>query len=290
METRSNILLVAIVGALLIAGLLAFTYYLAVGTGSYDARYEIRFSKSVSGLEKGVAVTMSGVTVGRVSSIRLDPRNPGDSLVVVALDEDLPLRSGARADISRSLMDGTAELVLIPSSKGALINPEGRETGVIASVAGSRSRDPAREAMDVTGKLDEAVRSLDASGQKKVAEMLAETADRTARWERAVSNFAEGISSRKLNRAASKMAKAGEAADKLGRSVESSRDDVVRLRSDIREFGDGARDFGESVEAKRGSVKKASRQLQGANKTVREARDGVSSVTGAVDKVLPEDR
>lgn len=45
METRSNILLVAIVGALLIAGLLAFSYYLAVGTESFDARYEIRFSR-----------------------------------------------------------------------------------------------------------------------------------------------------------------------------------------------------------------------------------------------------
>lgn len=290
METRSNILLVAIVGGLLIAGLLAFIYYLAFGAGSYDANYEIRFSKSVSGLEQGAPVTMSGVAVGRVSSIRLDPRNPGDSLVTVAVDEDVPLRSGVRADISRSLMDGSAELFLIPSSEGVLINPKGRDIGVIASVAGSPSRDPAREAMDVTAKLDEAVRSLDGSGQKKVAETLAETANRTAAWERAVSKFAQGIPSRQLERAASSIADARDGADKLQRSVESSRDDVARLRSGIREFGNGAGNFADSVEARRTSVKKASKQMQNADKTVREARDGVSNARDAVEKLLPEDR
>ena len=290
METRSNILLVAIVGGLLIAGLLAFAYYLAFGSGSYDADYEIRFSESVSGLEEGAAVTMSGVTVGRVSSIRLDPRNPGDSLVTVSLDEDLPLRSGMRADISRSLMDGSAELFLVPSSEGILINPKGREVGVIASVAGSRSRDPASEAMDVTAKLDQAVRSLDASGQKKVAETLAETADRTAGWERAVSKFGEGVSARKLERAASGIAEVGHGVGKLQRSVETSRDDVARLRSDIREFGNGAGNFADSVEAERNSVQRASKQVQNVDKTVREVREGVSSVKDSIEKVLPEDQ
>ncbi|HVM23014.1 MAG TPA: MlaD family protein [Sphingomicrobium sp.] len=290
METRSNILLVAMVGGLLIAGLLAFTYYLAFGTGSYDARYDIRFRKSVSGLEQGGAVTLSGVTVGRVSSIRLDPRNPGDSLVTVALDEELPIRSGVRADISRSLMDGSAQLFLIPSSEGILVNPKGRENGVIAAVGGSRSRDPAREAMDVTAKLDQAVRSLDSSGQKKVAETLAEAAGRTAGWERAVSDFADGISLRNLERAALSIADVGDGAERLQRTVESSRDDVVRLRSEIREFGNGARDFAETVEAQRDSVRKASRQLQGVNKAVQEAGDGISSVRDTVEKGLPEDR
>lgn len=290
METRSNILLVAIVGGLLVAGLLVFIYYLAVGSGSYDAEYEIRFSKSVSGLEQGAPVTMSGVTVGRVSSIRLDPRNPGDTLIVVTLDEDLPLRSGVHADISRSLMDGSAELFLVPSSEGILINPKGREVGVIASVAGSRSRDPASEAMDVTAKLDQAVRSLDASGQKKVAETLAETADRTAGWERAVSKFGEGVSARKLERAASGIAEVGHGVGKLQRSVETSRDDVARLRSDIREFGNGAGNFADSVEAERNSVQRASKQVQNVDKTVREVREGVSSVKDSIEKVLPEDQ
>lgn len=96
METRSNVLLVAIVGGLLFAALLAFTYYLAMGTGSFAARYEIRFSKSVSGLTEGAPVEMQGVTVGRVERIALDPGIPGLTRVRVAIDEDLPLRRGVR--------------------------------------------------------------------------------------------------------------------------------------------------------------------------------------------------
>lgn len=139
---------------------------------------------------------MSGVTVERVSSIRLDPRNPGDSLVTVSLDEDVPIRSAVRADIA----DGRNRRTLpYPFVAGHPDPPEGRRDRSDRIRRRLPSREPAREAMDVTGKLDQADRSLDASGQKMVAETLAETADRTVRWERAVSIFAEGISSQKLN-------------------------------------------------------------------------------------------
>lgn len=120
--------------------------------------------------------------------------------------------------------------------------------------------------------------------------MLAQTAGRTAGWGRAASNFAGRISSRQVNRAASSIADTSEAADKLRRSVESSRDDVARLRSDIREFGQGAGDFADSIEGQRVGVQNASKRVQESHKTVREARTGVLGVREAVEKVLPEDQ
>lgn len=284
METRSNILLVAIVGGLLLAGLLAFTYYLGVGTGSYDARYEIRFSKSVSGLTEGAPVAMQGVTVGRVETIELDPQDPGSTRVIVAINEDLPLHRGVRADISRALMDGSASLILLPSRDGPLINPQGDELGRIVSVGGTRDRDPAVQAMSIVGELDRAADSLDAEGQTKISRSIARTVDRTAAWEQDVSRFFDGFPKKKIKNAARGMSDASEAAERLNRSMQSADEDIAKVRGDIRDFGSGAAKFGRDVDAARPGVRSASEKLKKTDDGVRSLRRKVETTT---DKVQP---
>ena len=291
METRSNLKLVAAVTGLLLFGMMMFIYFLSGAAGSFDANYQIRFSKSVSGLEAGSAVTMSGVPVGKVTAISIDRDNPGSALITVALDEELPIRQGVRADISRSLMDGDAALVLLPSSEGPLVNPGKRgEMGRIASVADNGNSDPTREAMQVARKLDDAVNGLDAEGRAKIDKSLTKTADHTADWEAAVLRFTKAIPTQNVTRMASDVADLGKGADRLRLSVDSSANDVAKMRSEIREFGARADSVARSFNEARPSIQATSRDLREASATVKKIGGSVSDANDAVNEALPDNR
>ena len=285
METRSNILLVAFVGGLLFAALLAFTYYLAMGTGSFGARYEIRFSKSVSGLNEGAPVEMQGVTVGRVELIELDTQNPGSTRVIVAVDEELPLRQGVRADISRAFMDCSASIVLLPSSDGPLINSEGKRLARIESVAGGRNRDPSAEALEVAGKLDKAVESLDSEGQARISQRIAETVEETAGWERGVAGFFGGFPKQEVRDAADGMSRASETAERLNGSMHSAYEDIDKVRGDIRDLGDEAQKAADAIALARPSARSMARQSREARETVSRARSTIGDVKNQVEPV-----
>lgn len=287
METRSNILLVAIVGGLLIAALLAFIYYLGGGTGSFSARYEIRFSKSVSGLTEGAPVAMQGVTVGRVESIGLDPQNPGSTRVIIAIKKDLPVHRGVRADISRAFMDGSATIMLLPSTDGPLINPERKDLARIESVGGGRNRDPATEALEAADQLDKAVESLDAEGQARISQGIGRTVGQTAGWERGVSRFFDGFPKQKIKSAARGMSNASETAERLNRSMQSADDDIAKVRGQIRDFANGADKFANSLDEARPAVREVSDDLRQARRPVRHVAD---AVRGVQDKVEGLDR
>lgn len=291
METRSNVKLVVAVVGLLFAGLMLFTYYLSGAAGSFEALYQIRFGKSVSGLKAGSTVTMSGVPVGMIKSISIDQQNPGAVLITVALDEELPIHQGVKADVNRSLMNGDAGLVLLASSEGPLVNPTKRgEMGRIASMAAHENGDPAQGAMQIARKLDEAVDGFDADGQAKIGTALAGTVDRTAGWERSVSRFTGAIPTRKVKRIASDVAGAGEAADRLRRSIESSDNDIAQVRSEIRKFGAGADRVARSLKEARPGVQAVSRDIRETKRTISDVRSGVSDVKERVDEALPGNR
>ncbi len=79
------VLIVTLLGAL-------FVYWYS-DTGehrSYD-RYEIYFTGSVSGLDKGAAVRYLGVGVGRVIDLRIDPRDSSRVEVIVDIDSRTPI-------------------------------------------------------------------------------------------------------------------------------------------------------------------------------------------------------
>lgn len=284
METRSNILLVAIVGGLLFAALLAFTYYLAMGTGSFDAHYEIRFSKSVSGLAKGSPVEMQGVTVGRVQSIALDAQRPGYTLVTVEIDEGLPLHRGVRADISRAFIDGSASIMLLPSLHGPLINPGKDNVGRIEPVGG-HTQDPAAEAMDVVGKLDSVVQSLDAEGQARITRGIAGAVEQTADLEQDVSDFLDGFSKKQIRSVARGLSDAGATAGRLQGSMQHAHKDIAKVRHDVGRFGAGAERFANTVADLRPGARSMSDKLKKSDKPVREIRLSVGRVEGKIEPV-----
>ena len=93
----------AAVGAfVLLIGLAAavFVYWYSDSRDHQDYdRYEIYFTGSVSGLDKGAAVRYLGVGVGRVVNIRIDPRDSGRVQVVVDIDTTTPVSTHTVAQL-----------------------------------------------------------------------------------------------------------------------------------------------------------------------------------------------
>jgi phospholipid/cholesterol/gamma-HCH transport system substrate-binding protein len=63
-------------------------------------RYEVYFEGSVSGLERGAQVRYLGVDVGRVYSMRIDPRDSSRVQVLVDVDSTAPVSAKTVAELS----------------------------------------------------------------------------------------------------------------------------------------------------------------------------------------------
>ena len=99
METRSNYVMVGAVTAALLAGVLFFIVWLAGLSNKQTKCYDVYFSQAVGGLNKGSAVTFSGVPVGQVQKISLLPNRPEFVWVRIEVDEQTPVLQGTTAQI-----------------------------------------------------------------------------------------------------------------------------------------------------------------------------------------------
>jgi phospholipid/cholesterol/gamma-HCH transport system substrate-binding protein len=87
------VLIVSLLGALFV-----YWYSDSREHRSYN-RYEVYFTGSVSGLDRGAAVRYLGVGVGRVVEMRLDPRSTNRVQVVVDIDATTPITDNTVAEL-----------------------------------------------------------------------------------------------------------------------------------------------------------------------------------------------
>src|SRR6202007_1763784 len=80
---------------------------------NYD-RYDIYFTGSVSGLEKGAAVRYLGVPVGRVNDLRIDPRDSSRAEGIVDVDSPPPISEQTVAELA---LQGVTALLYIDLSE-----------------------------------------------------------------------------------------------------------------------------------------------------------------------------
>lgn len=113
METRANYLLVGTFVLALTVGLVVFVVWLAkFEFDTVYARYDIRFTGSVTGLQTGSPVRYSGVRVGEVIDIRLDPDRPEEVLVTIEVDAQTPIRSDTVATLEIEGLTGGLYVLL----------------------------------------------------------------------------------------------------------------------------------------------------------------------------------
>jgi phospholipid/cholesterol/gamma-HCH transport system substrate-binding protein len=117
METRSNHLLVGTVVMAMLIAVVVFIIWLSQAAGDTDKEYDIFFKQAVDGLAQGSAVTFSGVPVGQVRSINLEPRTPEFVRVRVAVKETTPVLVGTTATIKGVGFTGVSQIQLDPPAQ-----------------------------------------------------------------------------------------------------------------------------------------------------------------------------
>ena len=91
----------------------AFFFVWLAGTGHRDdVLYRIHFGQSVSGLSKGDAVKFSGVDIGTVEAMALDPSDPQRVEVDVKLRKDAPVKTDTKATLKLKGITGVVYIEL----------------------------------------------------------------------------------------------------------------------------------------------------------------------------------
>jgi phospholipid/cholesterol/gamma-HCH transport system substrate-binding protein len=140
METRANYLMVGVFVLALAIGLVGFVVWF--GKFQFDrqfTRYDILVEGSVTGLNLGGPVRYSGVRVGEVIDIRLEPERPHIVRVTVEVNADTPVREDTVASLELEGLTGGLYVLLSSGSDEAarLLPKEGEKLAVIASRASS---------------------------------------------------------------------------------------------------------------------------------------------------------
>jgi phospholipid/cholesterol/gamma-HCH transport system substrate-binding protein len=121
METRAHHLAVGIFVLVLIAALAGFVVWISKfnGTAQTYAYYTIRFGEDVTGLSVDGPVRYRGVTVGRVTDIRIDPDNPIFVRVTIQVTPDTPVVTDTVASLEAQGITGVLYVLLKGGTQGA---------------------------------------------------------------------------------------------------------------------------------------------------------------------------
>jgi len=136
METRANYVLVGGFVLLLLTGLAVFVLWFAkLQFETEFARYDVHFGGTVTGLNEGSPVRFSGVRVGEVIDIRLDPEEPSQVLVTIEVDAATPVREDTRASLEIEGLTGARYVLLKGGSRDspALVSQPGQKRAMIPS-------------------------------------------------------------------------------------------------------------------------------------------------------------
>lgn len=113
METRAHHVLIGLFTVIVVAGALLFGLFLAKSSVDSEFKdYEVVFNEAVSGLSKGSSVQYSGIKVGDVISLRLDPQDPRRVLARIRLAGDTPVKEDTQAKLALAGITGTSIIQL----------------------------------------------------------------------------------------------------------------------------------------------------------------------------------
>ncbi|WP_085723512.1 MlaD family protein [Pseudomonas sp. R37(2017)] len=113
METRAHHVLIGLFTVMVVTAALLFGLWLAKSSVDTEFKdYEVVFNEAVSGLSKGSSVQYSGIKVGDVISLRLDPKDPRRVLARIRLAGDTPVKEDTQAKLALTGVTGTSIIQL----------------------------------------------------------------------------------------------------------------------------------------------------------------------------------
>src|SRR6185503_1334307 len=123
MEREANYAAVGAFVVLVVIMAVLFVYWYSDSREHRDyQRYEVYFEGSVSGLERGAQVRYLGVDVGRVYSMRIDPRDSSRVQVLVDVDSSAPVSDKTVAELSLQGVTGLLYMDLIQDTGTRRLN------------------------------------------------------------------------------------------------------------------------------------------------------------------------
>jgi phospholipid/cholesterol/gamma-HCH transport system substrate-binding protein len=243
------VLVVTLVGALFV-----YWYSDSREHRSYN-RYEIYFTGSVSGLERGASVRYLGVAVGRVIDMRIDPRDSSRVEVIADIDSRTPVSENTVAELQ---LQGVTGLLYIDLSE---------------------DRDNKRAAPEATGLTYPVIRSA----PSKFDVVLASLPEMLASANQVVQRAERLLSDKNLNAVADALDNFHHASTNLPETLHNLNVLINDLRSASGELSASARDARGLLESVDPDVRAAAKRLL----TISEHLEDASS---QLDKLIAENR
>lgn len=294
METRSNKILVSFVVALVLAAMVAFALWMTANRRSDGRPYDIVIDKSVSGLVVGSPVTFSGVPVGRVSSVRLDPVRPGAVRVRIDItDDDLPIAEGTVARLKGDLLFGTALLSLERESRSGrpLLARAGEEAPVIPLESGGLGDvvgDPGPMVESIAFATDRLLAATSPEQQRLLTAKIEEMERTSAALAAEAPLLGERIAPARQSLrdgAASSAAAARQARTMRGGLDQRSRATTRELRATLAQAREATAALNLKLQATRPAAQGFSQSVAASGTKLGEARQGIAAVKGQVQQV-----
>ncbi|MDZ4338031.1 MAG: MlaD family protein, partial [Pseudomonas sp.] len=135
MEPRAHHVLIGLFTVLMVAAALGFALWLSNASSDQELRdYDVIFNEAVSGLSKGSAVQYSGITVGDVINLRLDPNDPRKVRAHIRVNANTPIKQDTRARLSITGITGAALIQLYSGSPESpvLLSKDDQRAEIIA--------------------------------------------------------------------------------------------------------------------------------------------------------------
>ena len=182
MNNKVNYTLVGFLVFLGLAMMLGFTYWLL--KPSYEEeqkKYFINFDESVLGLNIDAAVKYRGISVGKVTSLKINPRNAEQVEVLVTILKTTPIKIDTVARLTAQGITGLSYINLSMGSneKQDLIAQEGLEYPIIQTVPSffeNFESSIGSVSTKLSSTLTQTEKLLNDDNQKQVALLLQKTA------------------------------------------------------------------------------------------------------------------
>src|SRR5687768_5992325 len=138
MEREANYVAVGAFILLVMAMAVGFVLWYTDANDSRDVElYEIYFTDSVSGLDRGNPVRYLGVDVGQVRRLSIDKRDGSRIVAVAEIDREAPISAATRASLGLQGVTGQLFINLkeVPNVDKTVPLPQGERYPVIPSIA-----------------------------------------------------------------------------------------------------------------------------------------------------------
>jgi phospholipid/cholesterol/gamma-HCH transport system substrate-binding protein len=176
-KIRLGIFMVAGLGVL-VGGIVVLA---GLKLGEARDNYVVRFSEggvTLSGLDVGSPVKYSGIRVGRVDAVRIDPEDVSIILVELSLDGGTPVAEDSKANLGSLGITGLKYIELSRGSRNARV----RKPGEAIPAGTSLFDDLAQKADQIAGKVNTVLDRVAALASPEMAERLGRLMDSTDKF------------------------------------------------------------------------------------------------------------